>query len=210
MLLLIKESSLYMMMILEFIANNNSYGTLNISATAPNSNGSGTEKLTKIKVPDDFNIGADTGSSLTNDEWSDGVISATDTCVGQPKLIIHRGKFMSGGYFKSANGFLASAPTASDYHSDVTTFWNDYDDSSTNANTKHYRGDDNITGATNETTYKDNFRWSMYEYLVTNTSSVRSGLTNFSIKLENDSNTNIARSDIIPSNPGFRWWNRLN
>ena len=64
---------------LEFIANNNSYGTLNISATAPNSNGSGTEKLTKIKVPDDFNIGADTGSSLTNDEWSDGVISATDT-----------------------------------------------------------------------------------------------------------------------------------
>ena len=135
MLLLIKESSLYDDDTLEFIANNNSYGTLNISATAPNSNGSGTEKLAKIKVPDDFNIGADTGSSLTNDEWSDGVISATDTCVGQPKLIIHRVKFMSGGYFKSANGFLASAPTASDYHSDVTTFWNDYDDSSTNANT---------------------------------------------------------------------------
>tara|TARA_B100001142_G_scaffold114407_1_gene116534 strand:- start:728 stop:9325 length:8598 start_codon:yes stop_codon:yes gene_type:complete len=187
---------------LEFIADNNSYGTLNISATASNGDGTGTAELTKIKVPDDFNIGADTGSSLTNDEWSDGVISASDTCVGQPRLIIHRGKFMSGGYFKSANGFLASAPTASDYHSDVTTFWNGYDDSSTNANTKHYRSDDNITSATNETTYKDNFRWSMYEYLVTNTSSSPwSGLTNFSIKLGNDDNTNIARSDIISSAP---------
>ena len=94
MLLLIKESPIlvYDDDTLEFIANNNSYGTLN-TATAPNSNGSGTEKLTKIKVPDDFNKGADTGSSLTNDEWSDGVISATDTCVGQPKLIIHRGKY---------------------------------------------------------------------------------------------------------------------
>ena len=28
-----------------------------------------------------------------------------------------------------------------------------------------------------------------------------SGLTNFSIKLGDDNNTNIARSDIIPSNP---------
>ena len=57
---------------------------------------------------------------------------------------------MSPGYFKSSNGFLASTPTASDYHSDVTAFWNDYDASSTNANTKHYRSDDNITGGANE------------------------------------------------------------
>ena len=42
----------------------------------------------------------------------------------------------------------------------------------------------------------------MYEYLVTNTSaSPWSGLTNFSIKLGDSNNTNIAITDIISSSP---------
>jgi hypothetical protein len=187
---------------LEFIANNNSYGTANISSTGSDAVGSGQPALTKIKVPDNFNMGSDTGSSLTNENWGGGVITASDTCVGQPKLVIHRGKFMSGGYFKSSGGLSANTPTVGDYHSDVTTFWNDYDASSTDANLKHTRTGSGITGTTHDETYKNNFRWCMYEYLVTNTSaSPWSGLTNFSIKLGDSNNTNIAITDIISSSP---------